>query len=138
MRSASTRLKMVCISSMGRAVEYRSSGSASAGIRYLASPSRSTPRWSTSGAPVPREEDHHRVVLLGRAREEGAQGPLDIAQGRRLLALVAQQEHVILPKAPGSEQDLVERLGVCHVVAERGDVRALVAPHPDDNGPSVA
>ena len=45
---------------------------------------------------------------------------------------------MLLPEAPGADEDLVQGLGVRHAVAERGDVRALVASHADDDGPPVA
>ena len=87
------------------------------------------------GRAVAGEEDQHRVVLLGRAGEEGAERPLDVAQGGLALGVVGEQEHVVLLEAGRADERLVDRLGVGHRVAQARHRRVLVAADADDDRP---
>src|SRR6185503_9136552 len=112
------RSKIVLISSIGKAVEYRSSGSASTGIRYLARPSRSAPRRSVSGAPWPAK----KMTTVSSFRAERTRNvPSAHRMFRRVglcSALFGQQDDVIGLEAARPRQRAVDGFRVGDRVAQ--------------------
>ena len=87
---------------------------------------------------MPREEDHDEVVLLGRARQKGAESPLEVAQRGFPLGLVGDQQHVVLLEAALAHQHLLNQLGVRHRVVELGDRGVVIVAHADHHRPLLA
>jgi len=96
------RSKIVLISSIGSAVEYRSSGSASTGSGTCQAV-RARRRAGPSRGAWPAEEITTVVVLAGRAGRT-CRAPSGCAQRRLALGVVRQQHHVVLAKPPGPSQ----------------------------------